>query len=188
MIGHFSSIRLFVRTLHSTTPSDAFLVALHEMTHMMFAMIRKFEQRFGAGTAARLLSRQPWRLLVLSGFATHQQRLERHLRDLLRVMPFPLQAAELAESLIEEAFAFILGEIVEGAMVLAAHAKKGTRGPAVLPSRGFSPEAFITYYVVERGFNITAAQLKSRGAQQIFQRMTGDVDALAAALRTHLGG
>jgi len=42
--------------------------------------------------------------------------------------------------------------------------------------------------VVERGFNITTAQLKSSAAQQIFQRMTGDVDALAAALRTHLGG
>jgi hypothetical protein len=186
--GNFSSIRLFVRTLQSTTPPGAFLVALHEMTHMMFAMIRKFEHQLGADTATRLLSRQPWRLVVLSGFKSHLERLEAHLRDLLRVLPFPMQATELAESLLEEAFAFVLGEIVDGAIVRAIHAKKGKGGPAILASKGFSPEAFITYYVAERGFNITAAQLKSRGAQHIFRQMAADVDALAAALRTHIGG
>ncbi|HZM90518.1 MAG TPA: hypothetical protein VFF31_28620, partial [Blastocatellia bacterium] len=107
MIGHFSSIRLFVRTLHTTTPSEAFRVALHEMTHMMFAMIRKFERwlgTIGSQGAERFLARQPWRLFVLSGFDAHRQRLERHVRDLQRVLPFPMQAAELAASLVEEAF------------------------------------------------------------------------------------
>ena len=191
MTGNFSSIRLFTRKLHATTPSEAFLVALHEMTHMMFAMIRKFEHwlgTIGAEGAARFLSRQPWRLFVLSGFDAHRERLERHVRDLLRVLPFPMQAAELAASLVEEAFAFILGDIVAEAMARADHARKRKRGPAILASKAFSPEQFVTHYVVERGFNITTAQLKSSAAQQIFQRMTGDVDALAAALRTHLGG
>jgi hypothetical protein len=42
--------------------------------------------------------------------------------------------------------------------------------------------------VLERAFNATAQQFKSAAAQQIFKRMTGDVEALAAALRTHIEG
>ena len=186
LTGIFSSIRLFTRELHEATPSRAVLVALHEMTHMMFAMIRRFEHRFGAETAARLLSRQPWRLLVLSGFAAHRERLERHVRDLLRVLPIPMQAAELAASLVEEAFAAMFEVIVDDAIARSSHAKKGRRGPAVLVSARFPPKEFIRYYVLERGFAVTEKQLDSRDAQQIFERMTSDVDALAATLRTHL--
>lgn len=186
LTGIFSSIRLFTRELHKATPSRAVLVALHEMTHMMFAMIRRFEHRFGAETAARLLSRQPWRLLVLSGFAAHRERLERHVRDLLRVLPIPMQAAELAASLVEEAFAAMFGVIVDEAIARSSHAKKGKRGPAALLTSDFSPKNFIRYYVFERGFAVTEKQLESRDAQQIFERMTKDVDALAAALRAHL--
>lgn len=158
---------------------------------MTFAMIRHFEQwlgTIGAQGGARLLSRQPWRLLVLSGFTTHRERLERHVRDLLRVLPIPMQAAELATSLVEEAFAFIFGVIVDEAIARAVHAKKRKRGPAVLQSKGFSPEAFITYYVFERGFAVTKQQLTSPEAQVIYKQMTSDVDALAAALRVHLDG
>jgi hypothetical protein len=162
------------------------------MTHMTLAMIWRFEHwlgTIGAKGAARLLSQRPWRLLDLSGFAPHRVRLERHVRDLLRVLPIPMQPGELAASLVGEAFAYMFGVIVEEAMARSSHAKKGQRGPAVLPpSGGFSPEAFITSYVLERGFNVTAKQLKSGAAQQIFVRMTSDVDALAAALRTHLDG
>jgi len=189
LTGHFSSIRLFTRALHEATPSRAALVALHEMTHMMFAMIRRFEHwldTIGAAGAARLLSRQPWRLLVLSGFAAHQERLERHVRDLLRVLPIPMQAGELAASLIEEAFAYMFGVIVGEAIARSSHAKKGMRGPAVLVSAAFPPKEFIKAYVLERGFAVTEKQLNSREAQQIFERMTSDVDALATALRAHL--
>lgn len=188
MTGHFSSIRLFARALYGTTPSRSALTALHEMTHMMFAMVRSLEHLRGADKAAQLLSREPWRLLELSGFAGHRGRLERHVRDLLRVLPIPMQAAELAASLVEEAFAHMFGVIVDEAIALLSHAKKRMRGPAVLPSAGFSPEEFITSYVLERGFNVTKKDLKSRGAQQIFGRMTSDVDALAAAFRAHLDG
>jgi hypothetical protein len=40
--------------------------------------------------------------------------------------------------------------------------------------------------VLERGFAVTEKQLQSRGAKEIFARMTSDVSALAAALRAHL--
>jgi hypothetical protein len=129
----------------------------------------------------------PWRLLDLSGFAAHRVRLERHVRDLQRVLPIPMQAAELAASLVEEAFAYIFGVIVDEAIARSSHAKERKRGPAILPTFNFSPKVFIRYYVLERGFAVTEKQLDSREAQQIFVRMTSDVDALAAALRTHLG-
>jgi hypothetical protein len=179
LIAIFSSIRLFTRELHAAIPRGTVLVALHEMTHMMFAMMRRFEQRFGEETAARFLSQQPWRLLVLSGFTAHRQRLERHVRDLLRVLPIPMGAAELAASLVEEAFAYMFGVVVDEAIAWLS------RGP-IRPSSGFSPEQFIRDYVLERGFNVTQQQFKSTAAQQIFQRMTADVAALAAALRAHL--
>jgi hypothetical protein len=155
---------------------------------MMFAMVRSLEHLCGADTAAQLLSRQPWRLLDLSGFAGHRGNLERHARDLLRVLPIPMQAAELAASLVEEAFAFMLVVIVDEAIARLAHAKKRKRGPAVLPTVDFSPERFVTVYVLERAFNVTAQQFKSAAAQQIFQRMTGDVTRLAAALRALIDG
>ena len=182
-VGNFSSIRLFTRELHKTTPRGAVSTALHEMTHMTFAMIRHFEQwlgTIGAEGGARLLSRQPWRLLDLSGFAGHRGNLERHARDLLRVLPIPMQAAELAASLVEEAFAFMFVVIVDEAIA------RLSRGPVL--SSGFSPEQFIRDYVLERAFNVHPKLLKARGAQQIFQGMTSDVNALATALRTHLGG
>jgi hypothetical protein len=181
--GSFSSIRLFTRELHKTTPRGAASTALHEMTHMTFAMIRHFEQwlgTIGAEGGARLLSRQPWRLLDLSGFAGHRGNLERHARDLLRVLPIPMQAAELAASLVEEAFAFMFVVIVDEAIA------RLSRGPVL--SSGFSPEQFIRDYVLERAFNVHPKLLKARGAQQIFQGMTSDVNALATAIRTHLGG
>lgn len=187
--GHFSSIRLFARELHGTTSTNAAGTALHEMIHMMFAMIRRFERwlgTIGAEGAARLLSRQPWRLLVLTGFAAHRERLERHVRDLLRVLPIPMGAGELAASLVEEAFAAMFEVIVDEAIARSSHTKRGTRGPAVLVSSGFPPKAFIRYYVLEKGFAVTEKQLDSRDARPIFERMTKDVDALAAALLAHL--
>jgi hypothetical protein len=172
--------------MNDGSPRDAIGTAVHEMTHMMFAMIRRFEQRFGADTAVRLLSRQPWRLLVLSGFEPHRQRLERHVRDLLRVLPIPMQAAELAASLIEEAFAFMFGVILDEAIAAAARLPKSKSGPAILVSVDFAPKEFLRFYVLERGFAVTEKQLQSRGAAEIFARMTSDVSALAAALRAHL--
>jgi hypothetical protein len=186
MTGNFSSIRLFTRALHETTPSRAALTALHEMTHMMFAMLRSLEHLRGGDTAAQLLSRESWRLLDLSGFAGHRGRLERHLRDLLRVLPIPTQVGELAASLVEEAFAYVFGVIIDEAIARSSHAKKRKRGPAILATYGFSPERLIEHYVLERNFSVTKKQLNAQAAQQIFVRMTSDVDALAAALRAHI--
>ncbi|MDX2033444.1 MAG: OmpA family protein [Blastocatellia bacterium] len=185
-LGNFSSIRLFTRALHKKTPRSAVRTALHEMTHMTFAMVRRFEQRFGGEIIARFLSGHPWRLLALSGFEADRKRLERHLNNLLRVLPIPMQAGELAASLIEEAFAFVIGTIVDEAIAKSVRAKSGKRGPAILPSEGFSPEAFLTYYVLEQGFAVTPQQLASPEAQAIYKQMKRDVDALAAAIRTHL--
>lgn len=187
MALHFSGIKLFARSLQGATAARTVLTGLHELTHMAFAMIRSLESLRGKDIAAKLLSRNPWRLLDLSGFTAHRERLERHLRDLLRVLPIPIQAVELAAPLVEEAFAFMFGVLVDEAIVRSAHVKAKKSGPAILPTAGFSPEEFITTYVVERGFNVTREQLKARGAQQIFLRMTSDVEALAVALRMHLG-
>ena len=57
LTGHFSSIRLFTRELYKVTPSRAVLVAIHEIVHMMFAMIRRFEHRFGGSSGAPSFAR-----------------------------------------------------------------------------------------------------------------------------------
>ena len=189
LTGNFSSIRLYTKELHTGTPSDAIGTALHEMIHMMFAMIRRLEKwlgSIGAQAAARLLAQQPWRLLVLDGFAAHRATLERHLVDLLRVLPIPMQAPELAASLIEEAFAAQFEVIVDEAITRLTRARRRTSGPSILVNLGFQPKEFLKFYVLERGFAVTEKQLNSQQAQQIFQRMTSDVDALAASIRKHL--
>lgn len=182
----FSNILLFTHALERKTPSHAVLTALHEMTHMMFAMIRSLERLCGADTVRQFLSRQPWRMFDLGGFASHRGNLERHTRDLLRVLPIPLQAAELAASLVEEAFAFMFAVIVDEAIDRSFRAKKKKREPGILPT--FSAEGFVTTYMLEKAFYVTPEQLKSAAVQEIFQRMTGDVEALASALRTHIEG
>jgi hypothetical protein len=181
---NFSVISLFTRKMYRETPSRTVIVILHEMTHMMLAMIQRFERRFGAETAGAFLSRNPWRLLDLNGFAEHRRRLERHVLDLLRILPIPMDGAELAASLVGEALAFIFGDIVDEAIAQSAQTKKSKRGP--IATYGFSPKTFIKYYVLERGFAVTEKQLDSPDARQVFARMTKDVDALATALRTHL--
>lgn len=186
--AHFSNIFLFTHALQGTASSRAVLTALHEMTHMLFAMVRSLEHLCGTGTVPQLLLREPWQRLDLSGFAGHRGNLERHVRDLLRVLPIPMQAGELAASLIEEAFAFMFGVIVDEAIARSEHIKKRKPGHAVLPTVDFSPESFVTAYVLEREFNVTAQQMKSAAAQQIFQRMTGEVTRLAAAMRAHIDG
>ena len=189
LTGHFTSIRLYTREMHATTASDAIGTALHEMLHMMFAMIRHFEKWLGSiGThgAARLLARKPWRLLVLDGFAAHRANLERHVSDLLRVLPIPMQPSELAASLIEEAFAAQFEVVVDEAITRATRVRTRTSGPAILVNAGFQPREFLKFYVLERRFAVTEKQLDSPQAKQIFQRMTHDVDALAAAIRKHL--
>jgi len=187
--GNFSSIRLYTRELHTATLSDAIGTSLHELIHMMFAMIRRFERYLGpigAEGAARLLAQKPWRLVVLSGFDGHRDRLERHLLDLLRIIPIPMQAGALAASLIEEAFAAQFEVVVDEAIVRATHAKKRTRGPSILVNIGFQPKEFLKFYVLEHGFAVTDKQLNSPQALQIFQRMTSDVELLAKAIRSHL--
>jgi hypothetical protein len=186
--GIFSSIRLFTRVLQDTTSTRAGLVAIHEMVHMMFAMIRRFDHRFGVETNARLLSRQPWQLLILSGFAAHRERLERHVRDLLRVLPIPMEASALATSLIEEAFAAMFEVTVDEAVARSLVTKPSRMQTTILVTADFPPREFLRYYVLERGFAVTEKQLRSEDAQKIFKRMTSDVEALARALRAHLNG
>ena len=61
MTGNFSGVGFFTRALHGTTPSRAVLTALHEMTHMMFAMVRSLEEparrgHSGAASFAKALA------------------------------------------------------------------------------------------------------------------------------------
>jgi hypothetical protein len=101
--------------------------------------------------------------------------------------PIPMQTAEPATSLVEEAFAFISGVIIDEGIARPLHAKK-KRGLDFMPSRGFSPEALLRYYMLEKGFAVTKKQLASPEAQLGYKQMTSDVDALAIALRAHLDG
>ena len=83
-------------------------------------------------------------------------------------------------------FAYVFGVIVDEAIARSSHAKKRKSGPAILPTYSFSPEKLIEHYVLERNFNVTKKQLNGQASQQIFVRMTRDVDALATSLRAHI--
>lgn len=90
--------------------------------------------------------------------------------------------------------ALIPSPVENGVGVNLRHGKSGwpaTKSEEIVHvytnNRGTSSET-ASIQLGRRGFNVTKTQLNPRGAQQIFEQMTSDVDALTAALCAHLDG
>jgi monoamine oxidase len=173
--GNSSSIVLFAPRLDGETSTRASGVALHEMAHMARHMVRRLTKH-SETDARRFLAQDPWRLLDLRGFEVNRVRIERHLPELLRVVPIPETARVLADSLIEETFAYVIVAIVDEAIALAVSKDV---------SVGFSAETLIRGYVLHR-YDVSKKQLASPAAVAIYQQMTGEVEELGNAMRTHL--
>src|SRR2546426_25144 len=86
-IGDWASqIRLYARLLSSARPQELVGVAIHEMTHMLRALVLSFVGRFGAASASEFPSRGTASLLNFSGFAAHRAKMEGHFARLVMAL------------------------------------------------------------------------------------------------------
>src|SRR5215471_1605701 len=86
-IGDWASqIRLYARSIAGARPQEMVGVAIHEMTHMLRAIVRSFVGKFGAAAAGEF----PWRgtaaLLNFGGFAADRAKMEGHFARLVATL------------------------------------------------------------------------------------------------------
>jgi hypothetical protein len=149
---------------------------------MLFAMVRSYEQRFGEKLVSRFLRQAPWRLLDLSSFKPHAQRLEKQVAKLRQMLPIPYTAADLANSLIEESFAYILGVQMQVAMTAGSRPAGGSR---IQVADFWQPEEFIRGYILERAPGYVK-QLDAATVKVISAPLIQDVDAMRQDMVNHL--
>lgn len=197
-IGDWASrIHLYARRLAGDRPQEMVGTAIHEMTHMLRALVRSFVGKFGAAAASEFPSRGTASLLNLSGFAGHHAKMEGHFARFVAVLEKQANvrlegmAAVIANLLLEEVLAFIFTQRVGEAMAEADARKmaKKTRGPGVGVSVGFVPTEFLKAYIRRHWFRDPALKsaLGSPGAQRVIVGMSDDLRAIVSAMETQVG-
>jgi len=193
-----SRIRLYARQLASARPQELVGVAIHEMTHMMRAVVRSFVGRFGATAASEF----PWRktapLLDFNGFDSHRAKMEANFTRLIAVLEKQANvrfdgnfAAFRAGQLLEEVLAHVFTARVGEAMAEADASKKAKKGlgRGVGVSLGFEPMGFLNHYISSHWFSAPAliSALKSPQAQSVIRGMSDDLRAIVSAMETQVG-
>jgi hypothetical protein len=98
-----------------------------------------------------------------------------------------MQAAELAASLVEEALAFMFGVIVDEAIARSVTRKRESADPPYYPLSTFRRKGSSRSTCSNVRSTYTRNCSRSEEPSRSSRGMSSDVDALAAALRTHLG-
>jgi hypothetical protein len=193
-----SRIRLYARQLASTRPQELVGVAIHEMTHMLRAIVRSFVGRFGAAAASEFPWRESARLLDFSGFDSHRAKIEAHFARLIAVLEKQANvrfdrnfASFRAGQLLEEVLAHVFTARVGEARAEADASKKAKegRGRGVGVSLGFEPMGFLNHYTNSHWFSNPAlmSALKSPQAQSVIRGMSDDLRAIVSAMETQVG-
>ena len=120
-----SRIQLYARQISGARPQEMVGIAIHEMTHMLRALVRSFVGKFGAAAAGEFPSRGTALLLNFSGFAGHHAKMEGHFARLIAILERQANvrlegmAAVIANHLLEEVLAYVFtaraGEAMAGA-------------------------------------------------------------------------
>jgi hypothetical protein len=193
-----SQIRLYARQLASTRPQELVGVAIHEMTHMLRAIVRSFVGRFGSAAASEFPWRETAPLLDFSRLDSHRIKMEAHFARLIAVLEKQANvrfdanfAAFRAGQLLEEVLAHVFTERVSDAMAKADAVKKAKKGPGegIGLGAGFEPMKFLNEYISSHWFSETAliSALKSPQAQSVIRGMSDDLRAIVGAMETQVG-
>ncbi len=198
-IGDWSSrIQLYARPLSSARPQEMVGVAIHEMTHMLRAVVRSFEGKFGLAAAAEFPSRGTRSLLNFIGFAAPRAKMEGHFARLITILEkqgnvrFEGNVASfIADKLLEEVLAYVFTARV-GEAIAEADARrmaKRTRGPGIGISVGFVPVTFLKSYIRRHWLRDPAlkAALETTEAQRAIADMSDDLLAIVSAMETQVG-
>lgn len=193
-----SQIRLYARQVASARPQEMVGVAIHEMTHMLRALVRSFEGKFGAAAASEFPSRGTARLLNFSGFAANRAKMEGHFERFVSVLERQANvrfernvASFIADKLLEEVLAYVftarVGEAI--AEVDARKMAKKTGAPGVGISVGFAPMTFLKNYIRRHWLSDPALKtaLETAAAQRPIADMSDDLRAIVGAMETQVG-
>jgi monoamine oxidase len=176
----FSVITLFVGVFDGVCASAAAGVAVHEIVHMLFSMLRRLREQFGDDTAHRFLATDPWRQLDMRSFTDESDALAAALDDLLKVLRLPVTTTELARSLVEEAFAYTMGREFSRAIEAADAAHKS--GPKVVIDAVSVADLLVRAYVLERS-SVAATVLAEPAVAEAVRRLAPAIEALTDAMR-----
>jgi hypothetical protein len=193
-----SRIRLYARQLASTAPQELVGVAIHEMTHLLRAIVRSFVGRFGAAAASEFPWRESAQLLDFGGFDSHRAKMEAHFARLIAVLEKQANvrfdrnfAAFGAGQSLEEVLAHVFTARVGEATAEADASKKAKegRGRGIGVSLGFEPIGFLNHYISSHWFSAPAliSALKSPQAQSAIKGMSDDLRAIVSAMETRVG-
>jgi hypothetical protein len=173
-------------------------VAIHEMAHMLRALVRSFTEKFGAAAASEFPSRGTAALLNFNGFAAHRAKMEARFARLIVVLERQANvriegnaAAVIAGLLLEEVLAHVFRARVGEAMAAADAAKmaKKTPGPGIGVSVGFAPTTFLNSYIRRHWLRHPALRtaLGTPEAQRAIADMSDDLRAIVSAMETQVG-
>ena len=113
-------------------------------------------------------------------FATQRDALAAALDDLLKVLRLPVTTAELARSLVEEAFAYTMGGEFSRAIQAADAAHRP--GPKVVIDAGSVADLLVRAYVLERSL-VPPTVLAEPEVAKNGRRLAPAIEALTNAMR-----
>jgi monoamine oxidase len=176
----FSVITLFVGAFDGVSTSAAAGAAVHEIVHMLFSMLGRLREQFGDAVANRFLATDPWRQLDMRPFTKQSDALAAALDDLVKLLRLPVTTAELARSLVEEAFAYTMGREFSRAIEAADAAHKP--GPKVVIDAVSVADLLVRAYVLERS-SVPATVLAEPAVAKAVRRLAPAIEALTDAMR-----
>jgi hypothetical protein len=193
-----SRIQLHAQQLARTRPQELVGLAIHEMTHVLRALVRSFVGRFGATAATEFPWLETGPLLDFSGFDSRRAKMEAHFARLILVFEKQANvrfdgnfASFRAGQLLEEVLAYVFTDRVGDAIAKADATKKAKRGPGGGIGLGvaFEPMKFLNEYIHSHWFSDPAliSAPKSSQAQSVIRGMSDDLRAIVSAMETRVG-
>jgi hypothetical protein len=176
----FSTITLYAETLHDAHATVAARVAVHEMIHMLFTFVERVRSDRGDRVADQLLAVEPWRQLDMKPFTSERQALLAPLADLRKALLLDATAAQLADHLIEETFAYAVGQQLDLAVQLTAAA--GKPGPKISIDSVSVADLLIRQVLIARN-RVPGKVLQSPSVAAASRATSSTIDALSAAMR-----
>ena len=173
-------ITLFAGKFDGVSASAAAGAAVHEIVHMLFAMLGRLREQFGDAATDRFLATDPWRQLDMRPFAAQSDALAAALDDLLKVLRLQVTTAELTRSLVAEAFAYTMGREFSRAIEAADAAHKP--GPKVVIDAVSVADILVRAYVLERS-SVPETALADPAVAKAVRRLAPAIEALTDAIR-----
>jgi monoamine oxidase len=176
----FSVITLFAGRFDGCPASVSAGVAVHEIVHMLFAMLGRLREQFGDAVTDRFLATDPWCQLDMRPFTTQCDALAAALDDLLKVLRLPVTTAELARSLVKEAFAYTMGREFSR-VIEAADAAHRPRRKVVVDAVSVA-DLLVRAYVLERS-SVPPSLFAEPAVAKAVRHLAPVIEALTDAMR-----